>query len=72
MINARIRKAYLSNNTKVVSLNDLGDLTYSYQSLNGKVKTIKDIFENNNELSKEIIESKKPMIVFGESFFKIK
>ena len=72
MINARIRKAYLSNNTKVVSLNDLGDLTYSYQSLNGKVKTIKDIFENNNELSKEIIESKKPMIVFGESFFKVK
>ena len=72
MINARIRKAYLNNNTKVVSLNDLGDLTYSYQSLNGKVKTIKDIFENNNELSKEIIESKKPMIVFGESFFKIK
>ena len=72
MINARIRKAYLSNNTKVVSLNDLGDLTYSYQSLNGKAKTIKDIFENNNELSKEIIESKKPMIVFGESFFKIK
>ena len=72
MINARIRKAYLSNNTKVVSLNDLGDLTYNYQSLNGKAKTIKDIFENNNELSKEIIESKKPMIVFGESFFKIK
>ncbi len=72
MINARIRKAYLSNNTKVVSLNDLGDLTYNYQSLNGKIKTIKDIFENNSELSKEIIESKKPMIVFGESFFKIK
>ena len=72
MINARIRKAYLSNNTRVISLNDLGDLTYNYQSLNGKVKTIKDIFENNNELSKEIIESKKPMIVFGESFFKIK
>ena len=72
MINARIRKAYLSNNTRVFSLNDLGDLTYNYQSLNGKVKTIKDIFENNNELSKEIIESKKPMIVFGESFFKIK
>ncbi len=72
MINARIRKAYLNNNTKIISLNDLGDLTYNYQSLNGKIKTIKDIFENNSELSKEIIESKKPMIVFGESFFKIK
>ncbi len=72
MINARIRKAYLSNNTRVISLNDIGDLTYNYQSLNGKIKTIKDVFENNNELSKEIIESKKPMIVFGESFFKTK
>ena len=66
------RQAYLSNNTRVISLNDLGDLTYNYQSLNGRVKTIKDIFENNNEFSKEIIESKKPMIVFGESFFKTK
>ena len=72
MINARIRKAYLNNNTKIISLNDLGDLTYNYQNLNGKTQTIKDIFENNNELSKEIIESKKPMIIFGESFFKIK
>ncbi len=72
MVNARIRKAYLNNNTKIISLNDLGDLTYNYQNLNGKTKTIKDIFENNNELSKEIIESKKPMIIFGESFFKIK
>ena len=36
------------------------------------IRDSKDIFENNNELSKEIIESKKPMIVFGESFFKIK
>ena len=40
MINARIGKAYLSNNTRVISLNDLGDLTYSYQSLDGRVKTI--------------------------------
>ena len=33
MLNARIRKAYLNNNTKIISLNDLGDLTYPYQSL---------------------------------------
>ena len=72
MVNARIRKAYVNNNTKIVSLNDVGDLTYDYQSLNGKVKKIKEIFENNDELSKEIIEAKKPMIIFGESFFKIK
>ena len=70
MLNARIRKAYLGNKLKIVSLNDVGDLTYPYQSLNGKLQIIKDIIENNHELSKEIIESNKPMIIFGESFLR--
>ena len=72
MLNARIRKSYLNNNTKVVSLNDLGDLTYPYQILNGKAQTVKDIIENKNEISSLIIQSKKPMIVIGESFFNLK
>ena len=72
MVNARIRKAFVNNNTKIVSLNDVGDLTYDYQCLNGKTKTIKDIFENNDKLSKQIIEAKKPIVIFGESFFKVK
>jgi len=72
MVNARIRKAFINNNTKIFSLNDVGDLTYDYQCLNGKTKTIKDIFENNDELSKQIIEAKKPIVIFGESFFKVK
>ncbi len=72
MLNARIRKAYLKNKVKIVSLNDIGDLTYPYKSLDGKTQTIKDIFENKNELTKEIIEAQKPMIIFGESFLKSK
>ena len=72
MVNARIRKAYLNNNTKIISLNNVGDLTYPYQSLDGKTQTIKDIAENKNDISKLIINSKKPIIIFGESFFKIK
>ena len=72
MINARIRKAYLNNNTKIVSLNDVGDLTYSHECLDGKTQTIKDIIENNNKLSKKITESKKPMIILGESFLNTK
>ena len=72
MVNARIRKAFVNNNTKIVSLNDVGDLTYDYQCLNGKTKKIKDIFENNDEISKQIIEAKKPIVIFGESFFKVK
>ncbi len=72
MLNARIRKAYLNNNPKIISLNDLGDLTYPYQSLDGKTQTIKDIIENKNNISKDLLNSKKPMIIFGESFLNLK
>ena len=72
MVNARIRKAYLKNNTKILSLNDIGDLTYPYKFLDGKTQTIKDIFENKNDVAKDIISSKKPMIIFGESFLNTK
>ena len=68
MVNARIRKAYLNNDTKIISLNDVGDLTYPYKFLNGKTQTIKDIAENKNEVAKKIIDAKKPMIILGESF----
>ena len=70
MLNARIRKAYLNNKVKIISLNDVGDLTYPYESLDGKTQTIKNIFEDSNQLSKVIVESKKPMIIFGESFLR--
>ncbi len=72
MLNARIRKAYRNNNLKIVSLNNVGDLTYPYQNLDGKTQTIKDLFENKNEIAKDILKSKKPMIILGESFLKLK
>ncbi len=71
MLNARIRKAYINNNVKIISLNDVGELTYDYHSLDGKTKTIKDIIDDNHKISKEIINAKNPMIILGESFFKI-
>ena len=49
MLNVRIRKAYLNNNTKIISLNEIGDLTYPYVSLDGKTQTLRDIIENKND-----------------------
>ena len=72
MLNARIRKAFLDNNTQVISLNDVGDLTYPYKCLDGQTQTLKDIFEGNHEISKEIVNSKKPMIIIGESLLRSK
>jgi NADH-quinone oxidoreductase subunit G len=71
ILNARIRKSYLNNNTKIISLNDLGDLTYPYESLDGKTKTLKEIFDGNHEISKKIINANNPMIIIGESLFNL-
>ena len=68
MLNARIRKAFLSNNTQIISLNDVGNLTYPYEILDGKTQTIKEISANSHPISKKIIEAKKPLIILGESF----
>ena len=70
ILNARIRKAYLQNKMQIISLNDLGDLTYPYRSLDGDVQNIKDITDDNHEISSLITKAKKPMIIFGQSIFK--
>jgi NADH-quinone oxidoreductase subunit G len=71
ILNARIRKAFVNNNTKIISLNDVGDLTYPYESLDGQTQSIKNIFEGSNEISKKIIDAKHPMIIMGESLLKL-
>ncbi len=72
ILNARIRKSYVNNNTKIISLNDAGELTYPYKNLDGNTKTIKDIFEGKHEISNQITSAKKPLIIIGESFFNLK
>ena len=72
ILNARIRKAYLQNKTKIISLNDVGDLTYPYDHLDGDVENIKKIVEDNHKISNIIKESKKPLVIFGQSSLKSK
>ncbi len=71
ILNARIRKAFVNNNTKIISLNDVGDLTYPYGSLDGQTQSIKNIFEGSDEISKKILDAKHPMIIIGESLLKL-
>jgi len=72
ILNARIRKAYLQNKTKIISLSNVGDLTYPYESLDGDIANIKKITEDNHEVSNLIKEAKKPLIIFGQSSLKTK
>jgi len=72
ILNARIRKAYLKNKTKIISTNDVGNLTYQYDFLDGNTNNIKDIIEDKHEISNLIKEARKPMIIIGQSIFKSK
>ena len=67
MLNARIRKAYVENKTKIYSIGDPGDLTYPYKIIGNNTKTIKDFISGSNEISDEFKKSKKPMVIIGES-----
>ena len=70
ILNARIRKAYLQNKTKIISLNNLGDLTYPYSYLDGNIENIKKIVEDKHEVSNLIKEAKKPLVILGQSSLK--
>ena len=72
MLNARIRKAYVKNKTEIFSLNNVGDLTYPYKLINGDTETIKNISEDNHELSEKIKKANKPLIIFGQSYLLLK
>ncbi|MDA9996545.1 NADH-quinone oxidoreductase subunit NuoG [Candidatus Pelagibacter sp.] len=72
ILNARIRKSYLQNKTKIISLNEMGDLTFPYQSLDGNTETVKKIIEDKHEVSDLIKQAKKPMVIIGQSALKTK
>ena len=66
-LNSRIRKAYLQNKTKIISLNNVGDLTYPYKYLEGNTEIIKEITEDKHLVSEIIKGAKKPIIIIGQS-----
>ena len=72
ILNARIRKAYLQNKTKIISLNNVGDLTYPYESLDGSIKNIYELVETNSLISSQLLNAKKPIVILGQSLLNSK
>ncbi len=72
ILNARIRKSYINNNTEIYSVGDVGDLTYPYTKIENNTEIIKKIIEKKHFLSEKIINAKKPMIIIGESLLNLK
>ena len=72
ILNARIRKSYLKNKFKIYSFNDVGDLTYPYQVIGPSIKEVESFLNKGSKLYNEFSKANKPMVLFGQSFFKLK
>ena len=66
IINARIRKRYLTGELKIAAIGIDADLTYKYDNLGNNISILKDILEGKNDFAKILKSSKKPMIIIGE------
>ena len=67
MVNARIRKNFLSKKTPILSFGNPGDLTYDYEIVGNMTDDIKKFINKENKSSQIFLKSKKPMIIIGES-----
>mgnify|MGYP007000447391 len=67
ILNARIKKTFNKNKIPIFSIGNPEDLTYDYKIIGDDTKTIKEIINDTNEISKKITNSKKPIIIIGES-----
>ena len=72
ILNSRIRKSYLNNNMQIFSYGNVGDLTYPYKTLPNDTSEILALINGDGEMSKKLISAKKPIIIIGQSFFKLK
>ena len=72
ILNSRIRKSYLNNNLQIFSYGNVGDLTYPYKTLPNDTSEILALINGDGEMSKKLISAKKPIIIIGQSFFKLK
>ena len=72
MLNDRIRKAFVAKKIPIISFGDPGDLTYDYTNAGNSTEDIKKLLNKENETSKILLNSKKPIIIIGESALELK
>ncbi len=67
ILNARIRKTFLSKKLPIYSIGSPGDLTYDYKVIGNNTDDLRNIFEGNNQIKNELLKTKKPIFIIGES-----
>ena len=67
VLNARIRKAYINNDCRIGLIGKKLDLTYKYEHLSDSIEHINDLLNNNSPFSEVLKNSKKSLIIIGNS-----
>lgn len=70
MVNARIRKAWLQNRTKVGLIGEEVDLTYPYEHLGTKPKDIEALMKSRGGFAKILKDAKNPVLIIGNAAFR--
>lgn len=65
ILNARIRKRFLSKKLKIAGIGVDADLTYAYENLGNDVSLLKNILDGKADFCKILEKAQKPMLVLG-------
>lgn len=66
VLNARIRKRFLSKQLKIAALGVDVDLTYKYENLGHEIKKLAEILDGKSSFSEVLKAAKKPMLILSE------
>ncbi|CAG9857793.1 unnamed protein product [Phyllotreta striolata] len=65
LLNARLRKAWVHNETDVALIGPQVDLTYHYEHLGDDPNVLRKINEGDHEFADKLKRAKKPLIIIG-------
>lgn len=65
LLNARLRKRFLTKGIKIAAIGVNADLTYDYENLGDDVAVLKDILNGSAKFSEALSGAKKPMLILG-------
>ena len=65
ILNARIRKRFLSKKLKIAAIGCDADLTYAYENLGDTASALENIFNGEAKFSALLAKSEKPMLILG-------
>ncbi|KAL1925829.1 uncharacterized protein VTP21DRAFT_712 [Calcarisporiella thermophila] len=65
ILNTRLRKGYLHNDTNLAVVGHPADLTYEYAHIGESSAAIEEVFSGKHPFAKQLAEAKNPMIIVG-------